>query len=104
MTGYFVNDTGGATYYTLAPVRVLDSRTGKDHIGATLFHSGTKQTVAVATAASGVPADAVAVTGNVTVVDQKRAGFVTVAPALTTGVQPPTSTLTSPSVIPAPTA
>ena len=47
----------------------------------------------VATAASGVPADAVAVTGNVTVVGQKRAGFVTVAPALTTGVQPPTSTL-----------
>jgi hypothetical protein len=96
VTGYFANDTGGATYYTLAPIRVLDSRTGTGHIGATLFHSGTKQTVAVATAASGVPADAVAVTGNVTVVGQKRAGFVTVAPALTTGVQPPTSTINFP--------
>lgn len=54
----------GATYHALAPVRVLDSRTGPGHIGAALFHSKVKQTFAVATGASGVPTDAVAVTGT----------------------------------------
>jgi hypothetical protein len=96
VTGYFANDTTGATYHTLAPVRVLDSRPGTGHIGATLFHSGTKQTVTIATAASGVPTTAVAVTGNVTVVGQTHAGYVTVAPSLTSGFQPPTSTINFP--------
>jgi hypothetical protein len=87
----------GATYYTVAPARVLDSRAGTGHIGAAQFHSRVKQTFLVANGASGVPTDAVAVTGNVTVVGQSRAGYVAVAPSLTSGVQPPTSTINFPA-------
>ena len=86
----------GATYFTVAPARVLDSRPGGGHIGPPTFHSRTKQTFAVATVASGVPTDAIAVTGNVTVVGQSRSGYVVVAPSLTSGVQPPTSTINFP--------
>ena len=94
VTGYFLNDATGATYYPVTPARVLDSRTST---GGSQFHSRTKQTVTVATLASGVPATAVAVTGNVTVTGQTRSGYVTVAPTLTSGVQPPTSTLNFPT-------
>jgi hypothetical protein len=90
-------ELGGATYYALNPVRVLDSRPGTGHIGAVLFHSQTKQTVTIATAASKVPTDAVAVSGNVTVVGQKHPGYVTVAPSLTSKIQPPTSTINFPA-------
>ena len=93
VTGYFLADDTGATYHPVDPARVLDSRIGK---GAGQFHSRTKQTVTVATVASGVPTDAVAVTGNVTVTGQTRSGYVTVAPSLTTGTEPPTSTLNFP--------
>jgi hypothetical protein len=93
VTGYFTNDMTGATYHTLTPIRVLDSRTS---LGAGLFHSHTKQTFAVATTASGVPSAAVAVTGNVTIVGQTRNGYVTVAPALTSGTEPKTSTINFP--------
>ena len=88
-----VTPTLPATYHTLTPARVLDSRIS---LGAGLFHSQTKQTFTVATAASGVPTSAVAVTGNVTIVGQARNGYVTVAPSLTSGVQPPTSTINFP--------
>ena len=44
----------------------------------------------------GVPAGAVAVTGNVTIVGQTRVGYVTIAPSLTSGVQPSTSTINFP--------
>jgi outer membrane protein assembly factor BamB len=96
VTGYFLSDPSGATYFTVPPVRVLDSRPGTGHIGAALFHSRVKQTFAVATVASGVPTGAIAVTGNVTVVSQSRAGFVTLAPSLTSGVLPSTSTINFP--------
>ena len=82
-----------ATYHPLTPARVLDSRIS---LGAGLFHSQTKHTVLVATTASHVPTGAVAVTGNVTIVGQTRGGYVTVAPSLTSGVQPPTSTINFP--------
>jgi outer membrane protein assembly factor BamB len=84
---------GGATYHVLAPYRVMDSRIGR---GGALFHSQVKQTVLVATTESGVPTDAVAVTGNVTVVSQTGAGYVTVAPSLASGVPPSTSTINFP--------
>jgi hypothetical protein len=92
-TGYFSPGATGATYHALTPARVLDSRI---KLGGGLFHSQVKQTLTVVTAASGVPRSAVAVTGNVTVVGQTHAGYVTVAPHLTSGVQPPTSTINFP--------
>ena len=94
VTGYFANDASGTTYHTVTPYRVLDSRLSK---GGTLFHAEVKQTVLIANGASGVPTTAAAVTGNVTVVDQTYGGYVTVAPSLTSGVQPGTSTLNFPT-------
>jgi len=85
VTGYFLVDPSGATYFPVAPVRVLDSRPGTRHVGAALFHSRVKQTFTVGSAAFGVPSNAVAVTGNLTVVAQTRAGYVTLAPALASG-------------------
>ena len=86
----------GATYQTVAPYRALDSRVPTP-VTATRFHSQQKQTIQIASVASGVPTEAVAVTGNVTVVSQTRAGFVTVAPSLTNGLQPLTSTINFPA-------
>jgi hypothetical protein len=77
----------------MAPVRVLDTRSS---IGATKFHSRVDQTVLQATPSAMVPADAVAVTGNVTVVSSTAAGYVTLAPSLTSGIQPLTSTINFP--------
>ena len=82
----------GATYHALTPGRVLDSRIG---LGTGVFHSQTKQSFAVS-GLVGVPAGAVAVTGNVTIVGQTRKGYVTIAPSLTSGVPPPTSTINFP--------
>jgi hypothetical protein len=93
VTGYFLDGPGGATYYTVDPYRVLDSRY---NIGAPQFSSQVKQTVLMATALSFVPANAVAVTGNATVTGQTYRGYITVAPTLTSHVQPPTSTLNFP--------
>lgn len=92
VSGYFANDTTGATFQSIIPARVLDSRIS---LGAGLFHSLAKQTVQV-TGLLGVPADAVAITGNVTVTGQTSAGSVTVAPSLATGVKPATSTINFP--------
>jgi len=102
VTGYFLQGSGGATYHVLTPVRALDSRTPYP-TGTTVFTSRVKQTVAIATADTGVPADAVAVTGNVTIVPvgttvgKTAAGFVTVAPTLVSGTQPLTSTINFPA-------
>ncbi len=93
VTGYFANDTTGATYHAIAPGRALDSRSG---FGAGLFHSHVKQSFQV-TGLWGVPAGAVAVTGNVTIVSQTRNGYVTLAPLLSQGVQPITSTINFPA-------
>jgi hypothetical protein len=93
VTGYFAIDATGATYHALTPARVLDSRI---KLGGGLFHSQVRQTLTVATAASGVPKSAVAVTGNLTIVGQTHAGYVAVAPSLISGKQPPTSTINFP--------
>jgi hypothetical protein len=93
VTGYFEPNSGGSTYYTVTPYRVMDSRYD---IGAAKYHSRARQTVLIATTDSQVPADATAVTGNLTVTGQTRQGYITVAPSLTSGLQPPTSTLNFP--------
>ena len=83
----------GATFHAIAAGRALDSRISK---GAGIFRSWTKQSFQVG-GLFGVPVDAVAVTGNVTVVRPTRGGYVTVAPSLTSGVDPGTSTVNSPT-------
>ncbi len=91
VTGYFTADLTGATYHTLAPARILDTRNGTGLAGK--FVSTTARSFAVA-GAGGVPAGAIAVTGNLTVTGQTQAGYV----ALTTSAQnhPTTSTLNFP--------
>jgi hypothetical protein len=93
VTGYFRADSGGATYFTVTPYRVMDSRY---NIGAAIYHSRTRQTVRIVTVQTLIPSNATAVTGNLTVTSQIRAGYITVAPSLTSGLQPPTSTLNFP--------
>ncbi len=75
---------GALDFYTVAPCRVLDTRSG-----APLSH-GVARRITVA-GACGIPADAKAVAGNWTVVPHGQAGHLTAYPAF--GDRPPTSTL-----------
>ena len=93
VTGYFLNDDTGATYNAIAgnPVRVLDSRFGTGLSGK--FFPSAPRTFQV-TGAS-VPAGAIAISGNVTVVNATRAGFVSLTP--TPQANPTTSTINFPA-------
>jgi hypothetical protein len=75
VTGYFTADDSGATFTPIAPVRLLDSRTGTGLSGA--FTQGTPRTLAVA-GTGAIPAAATAITGNLTVTGQTAAGFLAV--------------------------
>jgi spore germination protein YaaH len=85
VTGYFTPDASGATYVPLSPSRLLDSRYGNGLSGA--FHSHVARAFAVA-GRGGVPATAVAVTGNLTVTAQTYMGYLYIGPD---GVNDPTS-------------
>jgi uncharacterized membrane protein YoaK (UPF0700 family) len=79
VTGYFTPDTSGATYHALTPSRVLDSRDGYAIGLSGAFSSHVARTFQV-TGHGGVPANATAVTGNLTVTGQTAAGFLYVGP------------------------
>jgi hypothetical protein len=83
--------TDGTTYVPIAAVRVLDSRVGIGLSG--MFSQGIARSWQV-TNGSTIPADAVAVTGNVTVVNQTSGGFVSVT--VTSTNNPPSSTINFP--------
>ena len=85
VTGYFVPDGSGATFVPLTPSRLLDTRVGNGLAGP--FVANTPRTFQVA-GRGGVPASAVAVTGNLTVTSQSGPGFVYLGP---TAVSSPTS-------------
>ena len=101
VTGYFLADGNGATYHTVVPGRVLDSRPtggGVTNIGLkNKFANRVVRTFSVAgvTAVGGVsalvPSGASAVTGNLTVTNATSLGFVSVGP--TTISTPTTSTI-----------
>ncbi len=91
VTGYFLADDSGSTYEPVTAARVLDTRTGT---GLTeKFLVNVPRTFQV-TGSGGVPAGAVAVTGNLTVVGQSKAGYVTLAPE--PDATPETSTINFP--------
>src|ERR1035437_176682 len=77
VTGYFTPDTSGATYHALTPTRILDSRNGTGLSGA--FSSHGARTFGV-TGHGGVPTNATAVTGNLTVTSQTSGGYLYVGP------------------------
>src|SRR4029079_1776824 len=83
----------GDTYSPIDPLRVLDTRTATGLTGP--FANGVPRTFAVAGAGGGaIPADAVAITGNLTVTGQGRAGYVWVGPSVS--ANPATSTINFP--------
>ncbi len=90
-TGYFVPGSSGARFVPVAPARLLDTRVGNGLSGA--FGAGTPRTFAVA-GRGGVPAGAVAVTGNLTVTGQTKAGYLFLGP--TPDPAPASSTLNFP--------
>jgi len=93
VTGYFLAGDTNATYATVAPVRVLDTRAGIG-IGLTgKFSANTPRTLSIA-GDHGIPADATAVTANVTVVGQTTGGYLSVTPTST--ASPSTSTMNFP--------
>jgi hypothetical protein len=91
VTGYFVPDTSGATYVPLTPARLLDTRFANGLSGA--FVAGTPRTFGV-TGRGGVPSNAVAVTGILTVTRQTSGGYIALGPVAT--ATPSTSTLNFP--------
>jgi hypothetical protein len=83
VTGFFVADSSGATFNTVKPYRILDTRDGTGGI-STKFRQGVPQSFQVRGTGglAGVPDDPliVAVTGNLTVTGQNSAGDVALGP------------------------
>ena len=79
VTGYFTPDAVGATYHALTPTRILDSRNGTGGVW-TPFGSRIARTFQV-TGLGGVPANATAVTGNLTVTNQTSLGYLYLGPS-----------------------
>jgi hypothetical protein len=92
VTGYFLASNAGATYNPMAPVRTLDTRF--DNGLPDRFETDLPQSWQIA-GTNGIPSDAVAVTGNVTVTGQTSGGFVAVTPEQ--DATPATSTLNFPA-------
>ena len=80
VTGYFAPGPTGATYVSLSPTRLLDTRFANGLTGP--FLSGTARTFQV-TGRGGVSGDAVAVTGNLTVTGETSGGYVELGPVAT---------------------
>ncbi len=77
VTGFFTPDTSGATFVPLTPARLLDTRVANGLSGK--FISGVPRTFAVS-GRGGVPANATAVTGNLTVTDASFGWAVALGP------------------------
>jgi hypothetical protein len=70
-------------YFPITPVRVFDTRTGPIHVGSmTTFTANVVQTGQVAGRVDRptIPSDAIAVTGNLTVVGQTKGGYLSIGP------------------------
>jgi hypothetical protein len=91
VTGYFLDGTAGATFVPVTPARILDTRYAIGLTGPFAVNASRHWAVA---GQGGVGTAAVAVIGNVTVVGQTKAGFVSLTPALET--DPTTSTINFP--------
>jgi outer membrane protein assembly factor BamB len=78
VTGYYTPDMTGATYHPLTPTRILDSRDGTGGLSSK-FSTNVARTFQV-TGAGGVPSNATAVTGNLTVTEQSAYGYLYIGP------------------------
>jgi hypothetical protein len=101
VTGYFTPESSGATYVPLVPNRLVDSRPGPLQTGLTAkLTSGTPVSFQVTgrvptDVTKNVPSTAIAVTGNLTIVGQSAAGYLSLTPDRPIGI-PGTSTLNVP--------
>jgi hypothetical protein len=95
VTGYFLPDNSSATYHPVTPTRLLNSVTGIGQPGGTpaRFLAGTHQTFTIDDGAT-IPVAATAITGNLTVTNQSKAGFLAITPDPTDA--PPASNLNFP--------
>ncbi len=84
-------DPPGTLFHPVGPTRLVDTRYSQ---GATTLRTNVPQRIAVSGLA-GVPANAVAVSGNLTVVGPSHAGYVSLTPGRV--VNPVTSTLNFPA-------
>ena len=93
VTGYYLAGTSGLRFYPLNPGRIMDTRftTMTQLYGQ--FASSTPRTL-VTGGHFGVPGDALAVSGNLTVVGQTKAGYVSITKTPT--ATPPVSTINFP--------
>jgi hypothetical protein len=88
VTGYYTADMTGATYHPMTPARLLDSRSGNGLSGKLV--ANTPRTFQI-TGRGGIPSNATAVTGNVTVVNSSYSWAVYLGPVAT--ASPTTSTI-----------
>jgi outer membrane protein assembly factor BamB len=79
VTGYFVPDATGATFFTLDPTRLLDTRSGLGIGAPGVITSHVARSFPVA-GHGGVPSNAIAVTGNLTVTGQSTKGYLFLGP------------------------
>jgi hypothetical protein len=81
VTGYFLPNDSAATYHPLSPTRLLNSVSGIGQPGGTpaAFQAGVPQTFTIGTG-SPIPASASAITGNLTVTNQTRPGYLSITP------------------------
>jgi hypothetical protein len=92
VTGYYLNDLTGVRFYPLNPGRRLNPLAGIPP-GITIFSANVPQTIVIA-GHHGVQIGATAITGNLTVTQQTRAGYASITPNPT--VTPQTSTINFP--------
>jgi hypothetical protein len=94
VTGYYLNDTAGARFVPITPGRRMDTRFPVPKEGlAGPFTANIARTLIIEPY-QGVPANATAITGNLTVVGQSRAGYVSMTTTATNS--PTTSTINFP--------
>ena len=94
VTGYFLADDTGATFTPMTPARVLDTRPGPGQTGlAGTFVDSVPRTLQIA-GTHGIPSNATAITGNLTVTQQSLGGYLAVTKDPT--ANPATSTLNFP--------
>jgi hypothetical protein len=87
VTGYFTPDKTGATYHPLTPARLLDTRSGNGLSGnlaantpATFYVTSANRPTITGSTSNPVPANAIAVTGNLTVTGSTFAWAVYLGP------------------------
>jgi hypothetical protein len=79
VTGYYRAGNGGAEWYPITPVRVLDTRSGNGL--SKMFVDETPRSFQL-TGRGTVPVDALAVTANLTVTGPTAGGYVAVGPSM----------------------